>query len=125
MKYIDNYNLLPNIRVEVYYNENNEIRLQLIYPCEGYILRITSLDEYFTDEENKNFLKPYRTQGGATVQSNYNWSDNTRGFSAEAYFEGIEDEIIEIHPENNDTPELTEDIIEKAKAYDILMGASE
>lgn len=125
LKSIHNTDIISNLDIISYYNENDELQLYEINPIDGYVVRVYALDEYVTDEENdKTYIRPYYTSG-SVVPFNYDWQKNSNGYTAELYREGMEDEIIEAHPENNNTPELTEDIIEKAKAYDILMGASE
>jgi hypothetical protein len=114
---------MDNLNIKPIY-ENGELMRYDISPADGYILRVKCCDQTY-EENGKIIFRPYRTLGDAGVVKTYDFENNPSGFIAEIYHEGMEDEIIETHPENNNTPELTEDIIEKAAAYDILMGASE
>jgi hypothetical protein len=94
-----NTNIIPNLDIVAYYNENNELQGYEVYPLEGYVVRIYALDEYQTDENgnfvldengNKILVRPWRIWGGATAVKTYDWTTNPKGFAAELYEEGME-----------------------------------
>jgi hypothetical protein len=110
MTYTDNYELVPNLRVRVYVNENNVVQIYEIFPCAGYVLRVYSLDEYLMDDEgnyifdengDKILVRPCRTWGGATARSNYDWTTNPKGFAAELYTPDME-----VNEEGKPKPEI-------------------
>jgi hypothetical protein len=90
--------IIPNLDIIAYHNENNVLRGYEIYPLEGYVVRIAILDRYQTDENgnfvldengNKILVTPYRIWGGATAVPSYDWTTNPDGFAAELYEEGM------------------------------------
>lgn len=94
-----NTDIIPNLDIIEYRNENNVLRGYEINPCEGYVLRIYSADEYLTDEDgnfildengNKILVRPYRIWGGAAEVPSYDWATNPRGYAAELYEEGMD-----------------------------------
>lgn len=95
--YTDDYDVLPNLYVRSKFKDS-VLQWYEVYPCEGYVLRIYSLDEYEMDEEgnlvrDENgepiLVTPYRSYGGATAMKTYNWEANPKGFTAELYEEGM------------------------------------
>lgn len=87
--YTDNYNLLPNLYIRTKF-QDGVFRWYEIYPCEGYVLRIYSLDDNYIDENGEPYTEPYRTWGGATqINQNYDWVTNPAGYTAELYEEGM------------------------------------
>ena len=95
--YENNYNILPNLNVKSVF-QDGVLKRYDVYPCDGYVLRIYSLDEYEMDENgnfvldengNKILITPYRSYGGATARLNYDWATNPKGFAAELYEDGM------------------------------------
>ena len=101
--------LLPNITVKSCIKDGTLDFYQL-YPDEGYVLRIPTLDKYQMDDEGNYVLDengehilvtPYRTYGGAVELPGYDWTTNPEGYYAELYDESM---IVFGVPE--DRPEL-------------------
>lgn len=96
--YSYDYDVLPNLYAKNCFKDG-VLKWKEIYPCEGYVLRITSLDMFRIDE-NGNFVLdengnrileiPYRTWGGAMCATNYNFAVNPDGYMAELYDESME-----------------------------------
>lgn len=85
----DNYNLLPNLYVRNVFKDD-VFKWYEIYPCEGYVLRIYSLDDNYVDENGEPYIESYRTWGGAMVlNQNYDWTTNPDGYTAELYDESM------------------------------------
>ena len=110
LKLVHNTDIIPNLDIVSYYNENDELQLYEINPLDGYVVRVYTLDEYVTDEETgKTYIRPYYTSG-SVVPNNYDFFKNPNGYTAELYREELEDELIEA-----DIPETaTEDDYIKA-----------
>lgn len=95
----DNLTLLENLIVRSIFRDGVFMWYE-IYPVEGYVLRITSLDRTFIDDDGNEIFDSYRTWGGATVRdANYDWEENPRGYMAELYDESM-GEIAENEPEH-------------------------
>ena len=95
LKSVHNTDIISNLDIVSFYNENDELQLYEINPLDGYVVRAYALDEYVTDEENgKTYIRPYYTSG-SVVPFNYDWKENPNGYTAELYREGMEDELIE------------------------------
>lgn len=96
---VHNTNIISNLDIIAYYNENDELQIYEIFPEQGCVVRIYALDEYQTDE-NGNFVldengdkilvKPWRIWGGATAVPTYDWNTNPNGFAAELYTPDME-----------------------------------
>lgn len=93
-----NTNIIPNLDIISYHDENSVLRMYEIFPLDGYVLRIHSFDEYQIDEDenfildengNKTLISPCRTWGGATAVPSYDWQTNPNGFTAELYEENM------------------------------------
>lgn len=96
LKSVHNTNIISNLDIVSFYNENDELQLYEINPLDGYVVRAYALDEYVTDEENsKTYIRPYYTSG-SVVPNNYDFFENPNGYTAELYREGMEDELIEV-----------------------------
>ena len=97
--------LLANLSIKSAFKDG-VLKFYQVYPCEGYVLRILSSDEYQMDEEGNIVLDengnpiiiPYRSYGGATALPNYDWATNPRGFCAELYEDGM---IVYGNPNDN------------------------
>lgn len=97
--YTDDYSLLPNLYVRSRFLDG-VLKHYQVYPCEGYVLRISANDEYERDEEGNIILDengnpiiiPYRSYGGAVAMPTYDWVENSYGFRAELY---EDDEFVE------------------------------
>lgn len=91
-----------------------------IRPADGYKLHEKNLDEPVFDENGNetNKIKLGYTTRFTTVDANYDWEKNERKIYAIPI--DAEDEIIEKELEED---EETSELLEKAKAYDILTGA--
>jgi hypothetical protein len=86
----DDYNVLPNLYVRSCFKDG-VFKWYEIYPCDGYVLRILSLDGYQTDENGNKILEtPYRSEGGAMEMPNYDFATNPNGYIAELYDESME-----------------------------------
>lgn len=94
-----NTDIIPNLDIIAYHDENHILRGYEIYPLEGYVLRIYALDEYLMDDDfnyvldengDKILVKPWRIWGGATAVPSYNWETNPNGFAAELYTPDME-----------------------------------
>lgn len=97
-RFEDSYDLLPNIRIKSAYKDDILFYHQ-IYPIDGYVLRIPTVDTYQMDEDgdflldengNKIIESEYRTTGGAMVVKDYNWEENPNQYTAEKYNENME-----------------------------------
>ena len=80
----DDYTILANLNVRSIFKDGI-FKWYELYPVDGYVLRIPILDEYQMDEEgnfvldengNKILVTPYRSYGGATINTNYDWNIN-------------------------------------------------
>lgn len=90
-------------------------------PTEGYKLHEVTLDETLVDEETlkeTGKIKLGYTKSFITLSALYDWDKNIRKIYVKPDSE--EDEIVDVEDTNIDP-----DIVEKAKAYDILMGVDE
>lgn len=99
--------------------ENREIISYRIRPAEGYKLHEVTLDEEVMNEETlepTGKIKLGYTKAYVTAGVNYDFEKNDRKIYAKPDTE--EDEIV-------DADSTDSEIEEKAKAYDILMGADE
>lgn len=99
--------------------ENGEILSYRIRPAEGYKLHAITLDEEVMNEETlepTGKIKLGYTKAYVTAGVNYDFEKNDRKIYAKPDTE--EDEIV-------DADSTDSEIEEKAKAYDILMGADE
>lgn len=84
---------MDNLNIKPIY-ENGELMRYDISPADGYILRVKCCDQTY-EENGKIIFRPYRTLGDAGVVQTYDFENNTSGFIAEPYIEGMENEIIE------------------------------
>lgn len=93
--FTDDYSILPNLYIRSQFKDG-ALQFYEIYPCDGYVLRIPSGDEYQMDKEenlildengNPILVRPYRTYGGATAMPNYDWTTNPENYYAEPYEE--------------------------------------
>lgn len=99
--------------------ENGEILSYRIRPADGYKLHEVTLDEEIMNEETlepTGRIKLGYTNSYVTVGANYDFDKNDRQIYAKSDTE--EDEVVDIDSVDSETEE-------KAKAYDILMGADE
>ena len=112
---------LENTIFEARIDENDNIISYLIRPAEGYRLHEVTLDEPVTDENDNdtNKVKLGYTKSYITASANYDFVKNNRKIYAKLDTE--EDEIVDINFESY----VNSGIEEKAKAYDILIGADE
>lgn len=105
LRSVHNVDIIPNLDIISYYDENNNIQLYEIYPLDSYALRISALDNYQTDDNgqmlfnetrDKVFIKPYYSSGGGVVPGNYNWEENPDGYSAVLYRDDLYSEVLEV-----------------------------
>ena len=99
--------------------ENGEIISYRIRPADGYKLHEVTLDEEVMNEETlepTGKIKLGYTKSYVTASGKYDFEKNDRKIYAKP--ENEEDEIV-------DADSVDSEIEEKAKAYDILMGADE
>ena len=96
---VHNTNLISNLDIIAYYDENNILKGYEIFPDEGYVVRIYALDEYLMDDDfnyvldengNKILVRPWRIWGGAAEDPSYDWAVNPRGYAAELYTPDME-----------------------------------
>ena len=100
---------------------NGNIVSYKMAPSEGYKLHEVTLDEKLVDEATlaeTGKIKLGYTKSFITLSASYDWDTNTRKIYVKPDSE--EDEIVDAEVTNSDS-----DIVEKAKAYDILMGVDE
>lgn len=99
-----NTNIIENLDIISYYDENNIIQLYEVYPLNSYVIRIGALDEYQTDEEgklilnetnDKVFIKPYYAEDGVAIPNTYDWETNPNEYSAVLYNDNLNSEIFE------------------------------
>lgn len=97
---------------------NGEVKFYRIRPAEGYKLHEKTLDETIIDEETHEETGKKKlgfTTAYVLVGSNYDFDKN----DSELYAKPLDYEgIVDVESKESD-------IEEKAKAYDILMGADE
>lgn len=87
--YNDDANLLPNIIIRSKFKDG-VLKFYQMYPVEGYVLRIPTMDEYEMDENGERILTmPYRSYGGAVEMPDYDWKTNSENYHAELYEEGM------------------------------------
>lgn len=95
--YTDNLTLLPNLIIRSQFKDG-VLKFYQMYPVEGYVLRIPTMDEYEMDENGEYVLDengerilvmPYRTYGGAVEMPDYDWATNPENYHAELYEEGM------------------------------------
>lgn len=112
--------LIENSIMQERVNENGDVVNYTILPCDGYKLHEKSRDEVVVDENGNETgeIKKGYTNGIVTVLANYDFKENPREIYARPEF--AEDEIII----KGDAAQNSE-IVEKARAYDILTGAEE
>lgn len=70
--------IIPNTRMEAYYNASNVLRKYYIYPLEGYGLHHNGYDEHILDEqgnETGEVLQRFTT-AFTTVVANYDFEAN-------------------------------------------------
>lgn len=96
--FTDDLTILPNLIVRSKFKDG-VFKWYQLYPVDGYVLRITALDEYEMDDDgnyildengNRILVTPYRSYGGAMVMPNYDFTINPDGYYAELYEEGME-----------------------------------
>lgn len=94
-----------------------------VRPIDGYKLHEITLDSPLFENgiEVEGKIKLGYTKSYITIGANYNFSQNNRQIYTKPDSE--EDEIVDIS--NSETNAIDSEIIEKAKAYDILMGVEE
>ena len=94
----DDLTILANLIVRSNFKDGVLKNYQL-YPVDGYVLRIPILDEYQMDEEGnyvfdengeRILVMPYRSYGGATINTNYDWNINPNNYYAEKYNEDMQ-----------------------------------
>jgi hypothetical protein len=70
--------IIPNTRMEAYYNANNVLRVYYIYPLEGYGLHHNAYDEPILDEEGNPTGEVIQrfTTAFLTVPYNYDFEAN-------------------------------------------------
>ena len=87
--YADNLTLLPNLIIRSQFKDG-VLKFYQMYPVEGYVLRIPTMDEYEMDENGERILTmPYRSYGGAVEMPDYDWKTNSENYHAELYEEGM------------------------------------
>ena len=72
----------------------------LIFPIAAYTNDTiqVNLKGRVVDENNEPILIPYRTYGGAVAMPTYDWVENSYGFCAELYEDGM---IVYGNPDDN------------------------
>lgn len=70
--------IIPNTRMEAYYNTSNVLRKYYIYPIEGYALHDNAYDEHITDEEGNptGEVRQMFTTAYTTVIASYDFAAN-------------------------------------------------
>ncbi len=70
--------IIPNTRMEAYYNTSNILRKYYIYPLEGYGLHHNGYDEHILDEEGNETGEVIQrfTTAFTTVVANYDFEAN-------------------------------------------------
>lgn len=109
---------LENTIFEARTDENGKVISYRISPAEGYKLHEVTLDEPVTDENGNETSKKKLgyTKSYVTASGSYDFEKNDRKIYAKP--ESDEEEIV-------DAESVDSEIKEKAKAYDILIGADE
>lgn len=88
--YKENFDLIENLRIVSCINDGKLVHYR-IYPAEGYVLWIPTLDEYEYDDEGNLLLdengesvllRHYYTQGGATALPTYDFAANPNEYQA-------------------------------------------
>lgn len=87
--YTDNLTLLENLIVRSKFKDG-VFQFYQIYPVDGYVLRIPTLDYTIEDLDGNTTVVQYRTWGGATELAGYDWATNPCGYCAELYDETME-----------------------------------
>ena len=109
---------IEHATTEAYTDENGNVLWYRISPNEGYKLHGIELDEIVVDEYGNETgkVKLGYTKFYTTAGANYDFEKNERKIYAKPDTE--EDEIVDVES-------VDSEIEEKARAYDILMGADE
>lgn len=70
--------IIPNTRMEAYYNTSNVLRKYYIYPLEGYGLHHNGYDEHILDEQGNETGEVVQrfTTAFTTVVANYDFEAN-------------------------------------------------
>lgn len=109
---------IENTIFEAYQNEADETLWYRISPANGYKLHEITLDEILTDEADNQTgkIKLGFTTSYVTAGAFYDFEKNERQIYAK--LDDGKEEIVDAEP-------VDAEIKEKAKAYDILIGADE
>lgn len=128
-----NGNILSNLYVQEVLKDDI-LQCYAIYPSDGYVLYIPSGDTPLVDEDdnevfdenNNRLIKMYCTEGEAIISVGYDFGTNIEGYKAIPKKTDDENSEEWIRIENDGKlDDISSEILEKAQAYDIIMGVSE